>query len=376
MLMEKVAHVRLRFLPLTETFIYGEITGIKAFETFVFCAQRLNRGLFPARNVKCISGLNPVSYAINGLFLKFGWPSPYFSRIIEDEGIRILHAHYGPTGVRMLSLKKKHNIPLITSFRGIDASLFPSKNPRMYDELFREGELFLVRSLDMRGDLMSLGCPQEKIIVHHSGIDIEKFGYIARKKGEKVRILSVSRLSKKKGLKYLLEAFSLLKKKHSKIRLHIVGEGPQKPFLRKMIKELGLEESVKLLGGLTQDRVIKEMMDADIFALASHETDDGDKEGVPNVLMEAMATGLPIVATVHAGVPELVTEGVSGYLVPERDAQALASTIERLIEGQKLWESMGKAGRDMVEREFNIRVQSKRIESIYSKLIGDSSCAE
>jgi glycosyltransferase involved in cell wall biosynthesis len=369
--MQTIAHVRLRFLPLTETFIYREVKGIKKYRTLVLCAERQNADKFPYNDVVCTRDDGLLGHLLNGAYLKFGLGSPYFSKVIEKEGVRLLHAHYGPTGTRMLPLKRKHKIPLVTSFRGIDASLFPARNPRMYEKLFAEGDIFLVRSRDMADDLSRLGCPEAKIQVLHSGINPDEFQFNKRLPSKDPVLLTVARLSANKGIQHTISAFFESLKRHPHARLRIVGEGPFRQELERQIKRLGLADKVTLLGAMSHDEVVKEMDAAHIFVLSSYTTDEGEKEGVPNVLMESAACGMPVISSRHAGIPELVLDGKSGILVPERDEEALALAMGNLLDKPDSWGRFGAAGRAHVQDEFNIITQAKRAEDVYSRLIGD-----
>jgi len=368
--MDSIAHVRLRFLPLTETFIYGEVTGIMAYRVIVLCAERQNADRFPYDNVRCTGDRGIVQHLVNGAYLKFGWGCPYFSKVVEEENVKLIHAHYGPTGVRMLPLKRKHRLPLITSFRGIDASLFPSRSPGMYDRLFREGDLFLARSEDMRKDLVGMGCKDEKVVVHHSGIDLDEFKYAPRKEADETVFLTVARLTENKGVQYAIEAFAKTRETHPHTKLKVIGDGPYKCALERKASELGVKDRVEFTGALPHENVLEEMLKAHAFVLASYTTDEGEKEGVPNVLMEAQATGMPVVSTKHAGIPELVLDGRSGILVGERDSEGLGDAMTGLLENPGRWAKMGSEGRRHVEAEFNIKTQAKKLEAIYSRYAG------
>ncbi|MFH1055292.1 MAG: glycosyltransferase [Candidatus Altiarchaeota archaeon] len=369
--METIAHVRLRYLPLTETFIYNEITSITSYRVLVFCAQKKNLESFPYAGLRSISDLNPISYLINGAYLHFHLGCPHFSQVIEREDVRLLHAHYGPTGLRMLSLKRRHIIPLVTSFRGIDASLFPSRKPGMYDLLFKEGDIFLARSYDMKKDLVRMGCPEGKVMVHHSGINLDEFQYVKRQPSDRTVFLTVARLAENKGVQDAVEAFAQVHESRPNTRLKIVGEGPYRDVIERRAKELRVLDDVDLFGALPHHKVIEEMLKSHIFVLQSFTTPDGEKEGIPNVLMEAAATGMPVVSTRHAGIPELVLEGKTGIVVEERDIKSLGSAMIRLIDNTNLCDKMGVEGRKHVESEFNIKKQAAKLEGIYDELIGD-----
>jgi colanic acid/amylovoran biosynthesis glycosyltransferase len=368
----KVAHVRLNFLRITETFIYEEIKNLKKYEPIVFCIKTENLDKFPFKNIRSLSNLNPFSYLFNaGIWLWFK-KCPYFVDVIRSESVAILHAQYGREGLYSIHLKEKTKIPLITNFRGWDASTIPTQNPRIYDRLFEIGDLFLVRSNDMKKDLIKLGCPEKKLRVHHSAIDLDKFEFRPRKpvdKNENIRILLVGRFTETKGIPYALSAVAKVKKKYKNIVFTIIGDGILKPQIKNLVKKLNLMNEVRLLGFVPHNQVIKEMLNSHIFILPSLTDRKGEKEGTANVFAEAQATGMPTIGTYHAGIPEVVLDGKTGFLVKEKDADELAKKLEYLIEHQDLWEIFGKNGRKHVEREFNIKIQTKKLEKIYDEIL-------
>jgi colanic acid/amylovoran biosynthesis glycosyltransferase len=368
---DTIACLKIGFLPLTENFIYEQFKNIKKFNVIVICAKKMNLDLFPMDNIRCLCDLNPLSYLYNGVQLKFRKYCPYFADIIKKEKVKLIHAPFGPDGLHAISYKKKFNTPLITDFRGYDIGRLPRKNPHMYNELFEVGDLFLVRSENMKKDLIQLGCPRDKIKVHHSSIDLGKFQFKPRAPPEngEIKLLLVGRLTEKKGIKYAIHAVEKLVERSWNISLNIIGDGPLKKQLEHTIRELNLTHRVKLLGSKPHSEVIKTMQNSHILILSSITAPDGDKEGIPNVLTEAMATGMPVVATEHGGIPELITDGINGLLVPEKNSDMLAEKIEYLLEHPQLWSEFAENGLKKVREEYDIVKQTKRLEDIYTKLI-------
>lgn len=370
--MDNIACLKIGYLPLTETFIYEQFKNIKKFNVIVICAKKLNVDIFPMQDIRCLSDLNITNYIYNGVLLKYSKYCPFFAKIIRTGSVKLIHAPFGTDGLHALSYKKRFNIPLVTDFRGYDIGRLPKKNPRMYDELFKTGDVFLVRSNDMRKDMINLGCPGEKIKIHHSSIDLAKFPFrekIASPENGRINILLVGRLTEKKGVPYAIDAFKKVSELHKNIHFTIVGDGPLKSSLQKHIRLSGLQEKIHLLGSLPQKEVIKTMLKSHIFILPSITASDGDKEGIPNVLTEAMATGLPVISTKHGGIPELIEDGRNGFLVEERNVDLLADRLGHLIEHPELWSVFGREGRKKVEEEFNIEKQTEKLEKIYESLI-------
>lgn len=353
---KRVAVVRPWFLPTSETFIYGELVNLKKTKAIVCAQKRLNKHRFP---------FSPV--------YKFKRYSDLKS-IFRKKHVGLIHARFGTTGTKLLAVKKKLKLPMLTSFHGFD---LPSnkKTRRKYGkkmkQLFKQGDLFTVTSKNNRKILIKYGCPKKKIIVHHSGIDVDKFAFKPRIYPEngKIYILSVGRLVEKKGMKYLIKAFKKVSKKYPQVHLRIAGDGELRGKLKRLVKRLGLKKRVTFLGELSHDQVAKEMQKCHLFVLASVKDRNGNQEGIPNVLKEAMASGMPVVSTRHAGIPELVEDGKSGYLVPEKNSKALSKAIIKLIRHPEKWEEMGRRGREKVEKSFNVHKQTEKLEAIYRKLL-------
>lgn len=194
----------------------------------------------------------------------------------------------------------------------------------------------------------------------HCGIDPELFKLVSHQ-GEGKRLLYVGRLAAVKGLPILLESLVYLKRQHPDVILTVVGDGSDRTSLEQMTVDLGLKDNVNFVGYKSQAEVRKYFEKTDVFVLSSF------AEGVPVVLMEAMAAGVPVVAPQVAGVSELVENGISGYIVPAGDIASLAQSIEKLLDNSELRAKFGTAGRNKVEKEFNINLEAQKLYKIMSK---------
>ena len=181
------------------------------------------------------------------------------------------------------------------------------------------------------------------------------------------RIVSVGRLVEKKGFPDLIRACAELKRAGLPFRCAIYGEGPLEGELRRLIGTLGLVDDVTLPGACSQQELIPELRRADLFALASFVTDDGDRDGVPNVLVEAMACGLPVVSTTVAGIPELVRSGVNGLLVPPRDVAALTGALAELLRDPERRAMMAQTARRTVVEHFDVQAAARQIAAIFAR---------
>ena len=379
-----VGHLKRRYGGLTETFIYAYLSNAQRVRPFVLTDVACNQTSFPmacsylleAHEMEALERRMGAQFApfVQAFFREMDYPN-CFERLIREKGIELLHAHFGDAGRRSLRLKRKLGIPLVTTFYGIDASkwLWAPEMREAHRRLFREGDLFLVLGEDMARRLRAAGCPAERMRVQHLGIDVERIACRPRTwpgHGGGIVLLYCGRLVKKKGIRYALEAFAQLAGKWKALEFRIVGEGPLRPAVERAVRRMNLQDRVALRGALSHSETLCEMQDAHLFILPSVTAPDGDMEGTPTVLLEAQASGLPVVSTYHADIPEVVVTGQTGFLVPEYDAQALADRLDYLLEHPDVWADMGQAGRRHVERHYNIHREVAKLEAIYRDLIG------
>jgi colanic acid/amylovoran biosynthesis glycosyltransferase len=295
---------------------------------------------------------------------------------VENEEASVVLCHFGPNGNLGLRQREAGLIKgkIVTVFHGYDLSAYMVReSDRVYQELFEKGDLFLPISEYWKTRLIELGCSEDKIIVHRMGVDCKslRFAPPVYDKASRIRILTVGRLVEKKGVEYGIRAISgLIKKYGNLVEYSIVGSGPLLDRLAALISELGAEEDIRLLGAEDSAAVHERLGRAHLFLLPSVTDANGDKEGIPVVLMEAMAAGLPVVSTWHSGIPELVKDGESGFLVPERDVEALEERLAHLIEHPEVWGRLGHAGREFVERHFDVNQLNDRLVRIFQELLG------
>jgi colanic acid/amylovoran biosynthesis glycosyltransferase len=266
----------------------------------------------------------------------------------------------------------------ITAFHGSDMSRFLRHSANgIYDSLFVKGDLFLPISDRWKEQLIELGCRSEKIVVHRMGVDTRKFSFRPRKpkNDAQIQLLTIARLVEKKGVEYGIQAVAKVVKRFPNIEYKIVGDGPLKGQLEKLIDELRLGERVALLGWREQEEVVQLMREADILLAPSVTSENGDQEGIPVVLMEALAQGLPVVTTYHSGIPELIHDNKSGLLVRERDLDGLVEKIEYLLVHQEIWGELGKEGRRYIEKNHDVDKLSEDLVELYKTLLNGSNKA-
>jgi glycosyltransferase involved in cell wall biosynthesis len=200
-----------------------------------------------------------------------------------------------------------------------------------------------------------------KLLCIYHGLELERYVNEQQPRLGRPVILSVGQLQERKGLSYLVEACGFLRDRGVQFECRIIGEGPLRPNLQEQIQKLRLEDFVRLVGALPHEEVIAQYQEATVFALPAILGKDGDRDGIPNVILEALSMGLPVVSTSHSGIPEVIEEDVNGLLVPPEDAQALSSALERLICNPEMRNAFGKAGRQIVADRFNPDKNARRL---------------
>ena len=261
---------------------------------------------------------------------------------------------------------------LITAFRGWDISWYVRENgERVYHELFKQADFFLTNCNFFRDRAIKIGCNPEKIVVLGSGIDCDKFKFKSRQFPEDgiIRLATTGRLIEKKGIEYGIRGVFALLQQYPDIEYNIIGDGYLREELQQLITKLGIADKVKLLGWRQQQEIISILDRSHLFLAPCVTAKDGNQDAPVNTLKEAMAMGLPVIATYHGGIPELVQDGVSGCLVAERDSNAIADKLQYLINNPQLWGCMGQNGRKFVEQHYDINKLNNDLVTIYQNLL-------
>ncbi len=365
---------RNQLFKISESFITNQAEKLKSF-TPVYVGRKLF-GVPP--DGATVFTMDKESIWTNLNYVLFR-NTEFFEKHLHAHRPRLIHAHFGVDGVYAMNLAKKLDIPLVTTFHGFDATttskaLLLSKKPAWINyllhrkELAKNGDIFVCVSDFIRKKVIELGFPEKKTITHYIGIDTSIVKE-RHQKSEHKTILHVARLTEKKGTQYLIEAFSSVARDFPDTKLVIIGEGLLEKELKARVKGLRLAEKVLFLGALPHKEVLQWMNNSDIFCLPSITAKNGDSEGLPTVIIEASLHKLPIVSTIHSGIPEAVDNGKTGFWVPERDVEALAEKLSLLLENDTLRQDMGKAARRMVLEKFDIVKQTEKLENLYKGLL-------
>ena len=297
------------------------------------------------------------------------------------ESPALIHAHFAPDAAIILPYCKKNNIPLIVTCHGFDVlrsrwDLFKTLKPSNLLYLWRERKLFssasrvIAVSEFIRQKLIARGCPAEKIVVHYIGIDPAKF-YTSEARAT-ATIIHVGRHVSWKGVDILLKALAIVKQHYPTIQLRQIGAGPETSRLQAMADELGIAGNITWLGALKHDDVKKELSKATLYVHPSKTDDAGQTEAFGIALLEAQASGLPVIASNSGGIPEAMQPGSTGFLVPENDEQAFAKQILHLLSSTETLPTMRLAAREFVTTHFDITTQTGQLERIYEEMINKS----
>jgi colanic acid/amylovoran biosynthesis glycosyltransferase len=302
----------------------------------------------------------------------------YLIRAAQFSTLRpdLYHCHFGTTAKIIADLKDMGavSVPMICSFHGKDITVYPKLyGSAFYARLFKVAECFTGNSRFIIGKMQENGCPPSQIVKIPMCLNTGDFQYREQVPPRDVfNILTVGRFVEKKGYEFSLRAVALFKKAGIPFIYHVVGEGPTMEAMIQLATELGIRENVVFEGALMQERVKEFYNRAHVFLLPSVTAANGDTEGQGLVLQEAQAIGIPVVATLHNGFPDSVIDGVTGFLVPEKDPQALFEKLLLLAEDDFLALNMGKAGRAFVEKSFNARKVGGELIEAYEKLLSTS----
>lgn len=327
--------------------------------------------LLPQNPALVLSAINPLHHGRKTLsFRPFYRVAPYIGKAPYD----IVHCHFGFSALKALELRNQGLLQgkLITTFHGADISRdLRDKGDHIYDNLFRHVDLCLPISELWQTKLTHLGCDPSKIHVHRMGIDCQSFRFLPRQLGpdDTVKLITVCRLAEKKGIEFAIRAVAQAISSTPNLTYDIIGDGPLRNDLQNLVHHLGLDQVVHLRGWQTKTAVIEHLDQAHIFLAPSITGQDGDQEGIPVAIMEAMAMGLPVISTLHSGIPELVTDQRCGLLVAERDVEGLAKAINYLVQNPDRWPDMGRAGRHQVTTQYDIETLNDQLVNLYQKVL-------
>jgi colanic acid/amylovoran biosynthesis glycosyltransferase len=308
----------------------------------------------------------------------FNLDSNYFQqqalqRFLKQNRIEAVLAEFGPTAIVIMDACRQMNVPLIAHFHGFDAyrqQTLETYGPR-YKELFKIAAAIVVVSRDMQAQLKRLGAPVEKIHYNSCGVETSFFSGADPLRNPPT-FIAVGRFVSKKAPHLTLLAFKQMLEEVPDARLIMIGDGPLWEACYQMTRSLGLTRAVELPGPKSHSDVAAAMQKARAFVQHSIQTQDGDSEGTPVAVLEAAASGLPVIATRHAGIKEAVLDQKTGLLVDEGDIKAMAEHMVRLAQDAQLAANLGQAGREWVSSEYSMEKSIKTLWHIIEAAMPES----
>ena len=362
-----VALFNTNFLPYSQTFVYEEIRRHERYGVEVFCRTRLLADRFP---------FEPVH--VGGLLYPATCRSAAFDARFRGAGFALVHAHFGLGAVYARPFAKRHHLPLVVTFHGYDVPLLGSPTrwlpqhlryallgPRVLEEM----TLGLCASTELRDMLLAHGVPPARLRVHRLGIDLSRFIPGERPEGE-FQVAMIGRFVEKKGFEYGLSAFAEVAREDPRLRLTVVGDGERGAVLRGLAAAQGLGGRVTFAGTLPPEQVAALLASSHVLLAPSVVDRRGDRESGLMVVKEASACETVPIGTRHGGIPEIIDDGITGYLVPERDAAALAARLRGVARDPALWKRLGAAARQKMQREYDLDQRVRSLETLYDEARG------
>lgn len=381
-----VAHLVRTWIHPSETFIHGQVTGSERWRSLVLARRLRSPEALPLAGQPLwttTEGLGGGARALANLHYRLrllsAWEARTTARRLAAAGVDLLHAHFGTDARFFRPLWRRLHRPLVVSFYGYDALRFPRRlhglGAHWLQPVFRESACILTPCQEMVQDLAAIGADPERLLVLPWGIDTRRFRPRAAPPREgPVRFAIACRFTAKKGVEDLLAAFARVRRAGLEARLTVAGSGPLEARYRERAAALGIAAEVRFPGFVAAREMPAFLAGQDILVHPSVVDRAGDKEGSPTVIMEAAAAGLPVIATRHGGIPDIVRDGHSGFLVAEHNVEALAERMLRLGRDRQLWLRFGAAGRAHVCRHFDRETQNRRREELYDRLLQGEAC--
>ena len=361
--------------------IYRQITALKRVSPVVIARKRENAARFPFDKIDIVA--KPALHFLRRFWFRQVRDKPWqispgelraLTNVLERRNAQLLHIYFGQIAVHLLPLIRTWEKPSIVSFHGADVIV--EMNKPAYRETTRQMlaavRFVLVRSESLRRAVVDLGCDKRKIEVQHTGIPLDEFPFRERslRQNGEWRFVQAGRLIEKKGLPVTLRAFASFLRRYPKATLTIAGEGPLLGQLQDLSRELKIDNRVSFAGFISQEQLRDLYYASHIFLHPSETGSDGNQEGIPNSMLEAMASGLPVFATQHGGIPEAIDNGVSGLLVPEHNHDELGRGLLDAVQDPGFLSRIARAGAEVVRKNFDLAAQARRLEDIYLRLIG------
>jgi colanic acid/amylovoran biosynthesis glycosyltransferase len=359
--------------------IYRQVTALRRTQTFVMTRKIEHVKRFPFNDIEQIP--RPHRNLLRHGWMKLVQRQPAliyrgeYQRLVSILARRradMMHIYFGHAGVHLLPFIRAWDKPCLVSFHGMDVAQNPqvANYPQKLRQMFAAVPLVLARSRSLAQRLVALGCPPEKIRLNRTGIPLADFPFRRRDfpHDGRWRVLQACRLIDKKGVGSAMSAFAIFARKFPEAEFFIAGKGPLQEDLELLAQRLGVASKVHFVGFLGQRGLRDFYARGHIFIHPSETPPDENQEGVPNSILEAMATGLPVISTRHGGIPEAVSHGVNGFLSEERDTESLGRSMILLAHSPQEYSRMSEAARTTVAQRFDQELTVRALEDVYEAI--------
>lgn len=373
--MKKLVVLRKSLLPISETFIKEQFLNLKNWDGILIGENKVTNGL----------DLNGVNYIIYGntsqdRILNEGERDPNLVETILNINPDLIHVHFSIQAVQNWESIKNLKTPIVITLHGYDITIYKehwhnqkNKSQNSYPEklilLSKEPNVYFIAvSEAIKKRAIEYGINEKKITVKYIGIDTNKFKINNKDIKERKKILFIGRLVEKKGIIYLLQAYLLVCQRLPSIshELVVAGDGKQYTEAVHFAEENNL--NVKFLGAISHEEVYRQLSTARVFCLPSICAKNGDREGLPTVILEAQAVGIPVITSAHGGATEGIIDGVTGFSFPEKNVEELARLLIKLLKNDELVEKMSAEAVKFVRNKFDISECTKKLELLYDQI--------
>ena len=381
----KLIHSFPTWLPQTQTWMYNQVKQLQRLgvEAHVVCERTENLDQFAVANIHSLEN-EPRYRQIwdKGLRkLRIRRHLNYLVATSRKTDVKIIHSHFGNVGWANLGAIRKLKVKHVVTFYGIDVTKFPIQHPvwrGRYHRLFTEVDRVLCEGSHMARCVVALGCPDHKVKVQHLGVDVDNIPFRPRQwhADEPLRVLLAASFREKKGIPYAIEALQIVAREVP-VQLTIIGDAGKEPESQRekarvltALDRSGLKAHTRLLGYQTHQTMLQEAYNHHLFLQPSITAQDGDTEGgAPVAIIEMLATGMPVVATTHCDIPEVVGPAFAYLLAPERDVAKLAACIQALLDEPDSWLGLVQRGREHIEHEYHRSRQAERLIEHYNEIL-------
>ena len=369
------------WLPQTQTWMHTQVRELqrRGVETHIVCEKTINLDQFGVVNIHCIAEESIWERSWDQWLrkLRVRRHLNYLVKIGRETSAQIIHSHFGNVGWVNLGAARKLDAKHVVTFYGYDVNKTPKQEPIWrvrYRQMFEEATLFLCEGTHMAQRLQELGCPKSKVQVQHLGVDLDQISFEPRRWSgdEPLKVLIAASFKEKKGIPYAIEALAQIRSEIP-VEVTIIGEAgedresqAEKSAILNAIARTGLDDCTRLLGYQSHARLFEEAYRHHVFLHPSVTANDGDTEGgAPVVIIEMLATGMPVVSTRHCDIPEVMGELSNTLLAPERDVDALAKILRTLLSSRAEWASLMAMSRKHLHNEYEQSAMAGRMEDLY-----------